>query len=86
MQLTLLCHLSSEFNSYLKFDSAVYFDCMGEEEVFLFSELTLKDEMQTRTFNFRGIVISKIDIKVVFGSDCEFTRNLESLKLCHKLI
>ena len=52
---------------------------MREEEVFWFTELTLKDEMQTRTFNFRGTVIL-MHIEVVFGSA------IGSLKLCHTLI
>ena len=54
------------FNSYLKFDSVVYFDFMREEEVFLFSELTLKNEMQRRNSHldnsYRGCIW-----------ECEFT-------------
>ena len=57
---------------------------MREEEVFWFTELTLKDEMQTRTFNFRGTVIL-MHIEVVFGS-ASLLPNLGSLKLCHTLI
>ena len=52
---------------------------MREEEIFLFTELTLKDEMQTRTFNFRGTVIL-MHIGVVFGS-VNLLPNLGRLKL-----
>ena len=68
-----------DFNLYLKFDSVVYFDCIREEEVFLLSELTLKDEIQTRNSHlnnsYRGCIWS-----------VNLLPNLGSLKLCHTLI
>ena len=51
----------------------------------MFSELTLKDEKETRTFNFRGTVILIIHIEVEYWS-VNLLPNLGSLKLCHTLI